>query len=105
MFVPQVVKAKAGHGSATLSMAFAGARFACSLIKALNGEQVIECAYVDSCVIKDLTFFSTPLLLGKNGIEKNLGLPPLNDFEKSLVQAACADLQKEIAKGIEFAKK
>lgn len=43
----EVVKAKAGAGSATLSMAFAGARFAFSMIKAMNGEQgVVECAYV-----------------------------------------------------------
>ena len=58
------MKAKAGAGSATLSMAMAGARFAISLIRALRGEQgVVECAYVRS----DLTeskYFSTPILLG-----------------------------------------
>ena len=58
------MKAKAGAGSATLSMAMAGARFAVSLIRALRGEKgVVECAYVRS----DLTeakYFSTPLLLG-----------------------------------------
>ena len=43
----EVVKAKAGAGSATLSMAYAGARFAFSVIRGLNGEQgVVECAYV-----------------------------------------------------------
>ena len=43
----EVVKAKAGAGSATLSMAFAGARFAISVIKAMNGEEgVVECSYV-----------------------------------------------------------
>lgn len=43
----EVVKAKAGAGSATLSMAYAGARFAFSMIRALNGEPgVVECAYV-----------------------------------------------------------
>jgi len=59
-----VVKAKAGAGSATLSMAMAGARFAFSLIRALRGEKgVVECAYVRS----DLTeakYFSTPIILG-----------------------------------------
>lgn len=40
------MKAKAGAGSATLSMAYAGARFAFSMIRALQGEEVIECAYV-----------------------------------------------------------
>lgn len=101
----EVVKAKAGHGSATLSMAFAGARFAISLIKALNGEKnVIECAYVESNVT-DSKYFATPLVLGKNGIEKNLGLPPLNDYEKELVKVALGDLKKEIKKGEDFAHK
>lgn len=60
----EVVKAKAGTGSATLSMAYAGARFGLSLIRALNGEQgVIECSYVKSNVT-DAKYFSTPILLG-----------------------------------------
>lgn len=60
----EVVKAKAGTGSATLSMAYAGARFGFSLIRALNGEQnVIECAYVRSNVT-EAKYFSTPVLLG-----------------------------------------
>jgi len=60
----EVVKAKAGTGSATLSMAFAGARFGLSLIRALNGETgIIECSYVKSSVT-DSKYFSTPILLG-----------------------------------------
>lgn len=59
-----MVKAKAGSGSATLSMAYAGARFAFALCRAINGESnVVECSYVQS----DLTeskYFSTPILLG-----------------------------------------
>merc|ERR1711893_154663 len=47
----EVVKAKAGAGSATLSMAYAAARFTDSVIKAMNGEKgVVECAYVASDV-------------------------------------------------------
>lgn len=60
----EVVKAKAGTGSATLSMAYAGARFGLSLIRALNGESgIIECSYVKSN-ITDAKYFSTPILLG-----------------------------------------
>merc|ERR1712011_4906 len=45
----EVVEAKAGAGSATLSMAFAAAKFATSLLEALNGDQgKVECAYVRS---------------------------------------------------------
>lgn len=99
----EVVKAKAGAGSATLSMAYAGARFAGSLLKGLNGEKnVIECSYVQSN-ITEATFFSTPLVLGKNGLQENLGLPKLNDFEKKLLEAAIPELKKNIQKGIDFA--
>ncbi|KAK2720800.1 malate dehydrogenase, mitochondrial-like [Artemia franciscana] len=101
----EVVKAKAGAGSATLSMAYAGARFTFSLIRALNGEQgIIECAYVRSDVT-EAKYFSTPLLLGPNGIEKNLGLGKLTDFEQSLVAPAVEELKKNIKKGEEFVKK
>lgn len=61
------MKAKAGAGSATLSMAYAGARFAFSVLRAMKGEQgVIECAYVKSDVT-EATYFATPLVLGVNG--------------------------------------
>merc|ERR1740128_1300678 len=43
----EVVKAKDGAGSATLSMAYAAARFTDSLIKGMNGQEgVVECAYI-----------------------------------------------------------
>jgi len=100
----EVVKAKAGAGSATLSMAYAGARFALSLVRAIKGESnIIECAYVKSNVT-EATYFSTPLKLGKNGIEENLGLPKLNAFEQELLKAAIPELKKNIQKGEEFVK-
>ncbi|XP_044261522.1 malate dehydrogenase, mitochondrial [Tribolium madens] len=101
----EVVKAKAGAGSATLSMAYAGARFAISLIRALKGEQnIIECAYVESN-LTEAKYFSTPLLLGKNGIEKNLGLGKLSDFEQDLLKKAIPELKKNIQKGEDFVNK
>ena len=52
------------QGSATLSMAYAGARFASSALDALsNKPNVTECAFVRSNVTS-ATYFSTPLLLG-----------------------------------------
>lgn len=51
-------------GSATLSMAYAGARFVFSLVNAINGKEgVIECAFVRSDETES-PYFSTPLLLG-----------------------------------------
>lgn len=86
------MKAKAGAGSATLSMAFAGARFAFALCRALKGEpNIVECSYVRSN-ITEAKYFSTPLLIGvstacdfvnfrENAVlpttEKKLPSPPL----------------------------
>ncbi|XKL65015.1 hypothetical protein PGB90_005101 [Kerria lacca] len=101
----EVVKAKAGTGSATLSMAFAGARFAISLCRAIKGEpNIVECSYVQSD-LTDAKFFSTPILLGKNGIEKNLGIGNLSSFEKELLQKALPELMKNIQKGEDFINK
>lgn len=101
----EVVKAKAGAGSATLSMAYAGARFAFSLLRGLKGEpNVVECAYVKSNVVPGVEYFSTQVLLGKQGIEKNLGLGKLSDYEQKLVEAAKAELNSSIKKGIDFVK-
>merc|ERR1712029_509886 len=101
----EVVKAKAGAGSATLSMAYAAARFTDSLIKAMNGQEgVIECAYVASNVT-EAPYFATPILLGPNGVAKNLGLGTLSEFEEGLLKAALPELQGSIKKGIEFAAK
>lgn len=101
----EVVKAKAGSGSATLSMAYAGARFAFSLCRALKGEsKVVECAYVASD-LTEATYFATPIELGKNGIAKNLGMGKLSAYEQDLVKAAIPELQKSIKKGEDFVNK
>merc|ERR1719326_1796592 len=39
----EVVNAKGGKGSATLSMAYAGARFGSAVLKGLTGEECTEC--------------------------------------------------------------
>lgn len=60
----EVVKAKAGAGSATLSMAYAGARFAVSLLRAMRGDQgIMECSFVKSDVT-EAKYFATLLVLG-----------------------------------------
>ncbi|CAG9558949.1 unnamed protein product [Danaus chrysippus] len=101
----EVVKAKAGGGSATLSMAYAGARLVCSLLRGLNGESnVIECAYVKSD-LTEASYFANPLLLGRNGLEKNLGFGNLNDYEQGLLKAAIPELLKNIKTGEKFVNK
>jgi len=100
----EVVKAKAGAGSATLSMAYAAARFTDSLMKAKSGKEVVECAYIASSVT-EAPYFATPVKLGPNGVEANLGLGTLSAFEEEMMKAGLPDLIKQIKKGIEFVEK
>lgn len=98
----EVVEAKAGAGSATLSMAYAAAEFANSLLEAMKGtEGKVQCAYVAS-EETEAKYFATPLLLGKNGVEKNLGIGHLLDYERKLVEAAMPELIANIKKGEDF---
>ncbi|PNI88572.1 MDH2 isoform 3 [Pan troglodytes] len=100
----EVVKAKAGAGSATLSMAYAGARFVFSLVDAMNGKEgVVECSFVKSQET-ECTYFSTPLLLGKKGIEKNLGIGKVSSFEEKMISDAIPELKASIKKGEDFVK-
>ncbi|EDM13351.1 malate dehydrogenase, mitochondrial, isoform CRA_e [Rattus norvegicus] len=100
----EVVKAKAGAGSATLSMAYAGARFVFSLVDAMNGKEgVIECSFVQSKET-ECTYFSTPLLLGKKGLEKNLGIGKITPFEEKMIAEAIPELKASIKKGEDFVK-
>jgi malate dehydrogenase len=55
----EVVKAKDGAGSATLSMAYAGQVFTSNLLRAMSGDKnVIECSFVENNLTK-APFFST----------------------------------------------
>ncbi|EQL03910.1 hypothetical protein G6O67_004606 [Ophiocordyceps sinensis] len=101
----EVVKAKDGAGSATLSMAMAGARMAESLLRAAQGEKgVVEPTFVDSPLYKDqgIQFFSSKVELGPNGVEKILPLGKLDVIEEKLLQACLSDLKKNIDKGVAF---
>jgi malate dehydrogenase len=100
----EVVKAKDGLGSATLSMAYAGARFAVSVLRGLNGEKgITECAFVESD-IASTPFFSSPVTLGKDGAEEIHGYGALSDYEQGWFDKMIPELQASIDKGHEFAK-
>ncbi|GAA57357.1 malate dehydrogenase [Clonorchis sinensis] len=99
----EVVEAKAGAGSATLSMAYAGVRFATSLMEAMSGRQgVVECTFVHG-EVSECEFFAAPIALGVNGVEKNMGIGKLNEYEIQLLQKLIPELQKNIKRGKEFA--
>ena len=100
----EVVEAKAGGGSATLSMGQAAARFGLSLVRALQGEKgVVECAYVEGDG-EHARFFSQPLLLGKNGIEERKSIGTLSAFEQHAMEGMLDTLKKDITLGEEFVK-
>ncbi|KAG8485026.1 hypothetical protein CXB51_021642 [Gossypium anomalum] len=99
----EVVEAKAGKGSATLSMAYAGAIFADACLKGLNGvPDVVECSFVQSTVT-ELPFFASKVRLGKNGVEEVLGLSSLSEYEKNGLESLKPELKASIHKGINFA--
>lgn len=100
----EVVKAKAGGGSATLSMGWSGAIFTHSVLRGLKGEEnVVECAYVKSD-LTDAKYFANPICFGKNGVAKNLGYGKLNAYEEKLLKIALPELKKNITKGEQFVK-
>ncbi|RTE86258.1 MULTISPECIES: malate dehydrogenase [Gammaproteobacteria] len=98
----EVVEAKAGGGSATLSMGQAAARFCLSLARAVNGETVTEYAYVENDG-GDATYFAQALKIGKNGIEAILPYGELSDFEAKSKADMLDGLKKDIQMGIDFA--
>mmetsp|Transcript_15175 Transcript_15175/g.18772 ORF Transcript_15175/g.18772 Transcript_15175/m.18772 type:complete len:336 (+) Transcript_15175:98-1105(+) len=103
----EVVKAKDGAGSATLSMAYAGAVFTERLLAAAAGaKDVVECTFVQSPVAeKDgCDFFSSPVRLGPNGVEEILPMPSLSAAEQANYDSMIGDLAKQIQKGKNFGK-
>ncbi|KAL6642246.1 hypothetical protein ACP70R_020427 [Stipagrostis hirtigluma subsp. patula] len=96
----EVVEAKAGAGSATLSMAYAAAKFADACLRGLRGDAgVVECSYVASQVT-ELPFFASKVRLGRCGIEEILPLGPLNEFERSGLEKAKKELAESIENGV-----
>uniref|UniRef100_A0A2P2KXC5 malate dehydrogenase n=1 Tax=Rhizophora mucronata TaxID=61149 RepID=A0A2P2KXC5_RHIMU len=103
----EVVEAKAGAGSATLSMAYAAARFVESSLRALDGDgDVYECSFVQSD-LTDLPFFASRVKLGRKGVEALIpsDLLGLTEYEQKALEALKPELKASIEKGIAFAQK
>ncbi|ADZ40933.1 TPA: malate dehydrogenase [Yersinia enterocolitica] len=100
----EVVEAKAGGGSATLSMGQAAARFGLSLVRALQGESnVVECSYVEGDG-KYARFFAQPILLGKDGVAERKDIGKLSAFEQQALENMLDVLHKDIELGEQFVK-
>ncbi|XP_017237540.1 malate dehydrogenase 1, peroxisomal [Daucus carota subsp. sativus] len=101
----EVVEAKAGTGSATLSMAYAAVKFAESCLRGLRGDaSVVQCSFVASQVT-ELPFFASKVRLGHHGVEEIYPLGPLSEYERAGLDKAKEELAASINKGVAFAKK
>merc|ERR1712066_1212413 len=99
----EVVKAKAGGGSATLSMAYTGAEFADRVMAGLAGEaNVKECTFVETDKVAGCTFFSLPVTLGKEGVSTIHDYGSVNAHEAKLIEEMTPDLIAQAEKGFKF---
>ena len=100
----EVVKAKAGTGSATLSMAYAGYLFTEEVLKGLRGEpDIVQCAFVES-TLTSAPYFASPCKFGPDGVEEVLPFGTISEYEQGKLDEMLPTLTSAIEKGIEFAK-
>lgn len=102
----EVVKAKAGTGSATLSMAFAAKEFYDTFIAALDGLSTVKpVAFVKTDKF-GTGYFASELELASDGAVKSISEIPagITAYEQGLLKIAMDDLGKDIAKGEQFVK-
>lgn len=102
----EVVEAKDGAGSATLSMAQAGAVFAEAMITAIGGGKASICAYVGenpTYAEQGVSYFSQELIVGASGVEAFVPLGTMSAAEEAAVTASLTELKASIEKGVTFA--
>jgi len=109
----EIVQAKAGAGSATTCMAYAGFRFVNSILKAKNGESgIVEETYLylpgipggkEIAAELDVDYFAVPVELGRNGAVKAHPIGSLSEYEARLLKVAVQELKGNVSKGIQFA--
>merc|ERR1719482_1135305 len=99
----EVVNAKDGKGSATLSMAYAGARLGKAVLAGLAGKPTTECAYVCSEGVSDLPYFSTKVTFGRTGVEAVHPIGQITEYEMGRLQEASDQLATEIQTGLDYA--
>merc|ERR1712039_878148 len=97
----EVVNAKAGKGSATLSMAYAGAKLGGAILAGLQGKRRIECAYVKSDV-SDLPYFTSKVVFGAAGVSKILPVGEMNEYETKRMEEVKTQLKSEIETGMKY---
>lgn len=100
----EVVEAKAGGGSATLSMAYAAVAFFNDFCSGLQGQKTKVVAYVPTSSGFETDYFATEVDIDRNGLSAIHPLPKMDSHDKELYVKALEPLKNEIKKGVEFAK-
>lgn len=101
----EVVEAKAGAGSATLSMAAAGARFALKVVRGLQGEPgVTEYGFVEGGS-QYAQFFAQRIEFGTEGWKRVIDFGKVSDYEAKCLEELKSVLDGNIKKGVEFGQK
>merc|ERR1712060_705107 len=99
-----VVNAKGGKGSATLSMAYAGAKFGKAVLNGLAGNDTTECAYVMMEEGSETPYFATRVTFGTEGVKTVHPVGELNEYEQGRLKEATTQLMEEIQAGLDYAK-
>merc|ERR1719379_1371808 len=99
----EVVNAKNGKGSATLSMAYAGARLGKAVLSGLAGKKRVECAYVKSDAVEGMEYFSSKVTFGTEGVKTVHPVGPMTDREQARFEEAKKQLKEEIQAGLDYA--
>merc|ERR1711959_789451 len=100
----EVVKAKNGKGSATLSMAYSGARLGRAILSGLAGVPVTECAYVESSACPGLPYFASKVVFGREGVQDVLPIGSLSAHEQKRLDELTPIPKGEIDDGLDYAK-
>lgn len=101
----EVVEAKQGTGSATLSMAYSAASFADSILDAIILKKpVTQTAFISTQLYDHLgiDFFSTKIEISDTGISKIFPIGPISNAEEKLLTEALETLKANIEKGKDF---
>mmetsp|Transcript_38966 Transcript_38966/g.121362 ORF Transcript_38966/g.121362 Transcript_38966/m.121362 type:complete len:360 (+) Transcript_38966:1-1080(+) len=100
----EVADAKRGKGSATLSVAYAGARFGKAVLAGLSGAPAVEGALVRSSVFDGLDYFASRVTFGPRGAERVHPVGRVTQGEGELLKSAARILQEEIMEGLAYAE-
>mmetsp|Transcript_55841 Transcript_55841/g.122602 ORF Transcript_55841/g.122602 Transcript_55841/m.122602 type:complete len:350 (-) Transcript_55841:54-1103(-) len=100
----EVMDAKKGKGSATLSMAYAGARFGQAVLAGLSGMRTVEPCFVKSSAYEGLDYFTSKVTFGPTGVEQVHPIGKLCPSEQASLDEAMKLVKEEVQDGLNYAE-